>query len=371
METKNFSTRTEWRRKDNPHMDGVHIIGLDMGYSGPKGFPEKGNFVFPNFCMKLETELFQEPGKNDMIYKDADTGERYCVGDMAGRLLTEDSVVQEDAYYDRNHYLHPHFLVQFRAALALAMWDTPTDGHDIFIQTGLPPVYMERDQSIIKSVMAGEHHFFLTVGTQTKEFDITIKETQVDVIYQPMGTYWSTVFDVNGNITNDIFEFRTSNFMVLDGGFKTLDKFIVKGNTIQKGTDPNLGMHRILDETRRLMGTQTSIPAMQSCLKTGQIQINDVANFQIKMVPIGKYLEQANARVREEAFESVKNEFFSIRYLIMTGGTGAAWYDYFKERLNGFPVKVVPGNLNSPLPYIYSNARGYYMYRLQQMKAKR
>ena len=46
MDTKMFSTKTERKVKDNPRVDGTHIIGLDMGYSGPKCFHEKGNFVY-------------------------------------------------------------------------------------------------------------------------------------------------------------------------------------------------------------------------------------------------------------------------------------------------------------------------------------
>ena len=63
--------------------------------------------------------------------------------------------------------------------------------------------------------------------------------------------------------------------------------------------------------------------------------------------------------------------FDDIKYLIMAGGTGIAWYPYFKERLKDIPLEVIAGNQNSNLPGVYSNARGYYMYRLNQLKAKR
>lgn len=36
--------------------------------------------------------------------------------------------------------------------------------------------------------------------------------------------------------------------------------------------------------------------------------------------------------VREEAFDYIKNDLASAQFLIMSGGTGAAWYDYFCER---------------------------------------
>ena len=166
METRTFSTRTERKTKDNPHYGDTYIIGLDMGYSGPKGFHEKGNFVFPNYCQKITGELFSNLNKNDYIYEDLDTGEKFWVGEMATKSLSEDSVVAEDSLFGRNHYLHPNFLITFRTALGLALWDKYTDGSDIFIQTGLPPAYIQKDESYLRSVIQKRHHFKLNIGTK-------------------------------------------------------------------------------------------------------------------------------------------------------------------------------------------------------------
>lgn len=54
METSIFATKSEIREHKNPSFGNVHIIGLDMGYSGVKCFHENGNFVFPNYCQKIE-----------------------------------------------------------------------------------------------------------------------------------------------------------------------------------------------------------------------------------------------------------------------------------------------------------------------------
>lgn len=44
METSIFATKSEIREHKNPSFGNVHIIGLDMGYSGVKCFHENGNF---------------------------------------------------------------------------------------------------------------------------------------------------------------------------------------------------------------------------------------------------------------------------------------------------------------------------------------
>lgn len=377
MDTKVFATRAEKRCKDNPHIAGVHILGLDMGYSSPKCVYEGGNFMFPNFCQKITGELFGKLSKSDLIYEDIETGEKYCVGDMATKSISEDTLVAEDSLYGRNHYLHPNFIINLRTALGLALWNVETDGHDVFIQTGLPPAYMLQDEVYLRNAIERTHQFRLTSGDETKTFNLTFTKENVDVMYQPMGTFYSTVFDNNGNPTPAMAEYMNSNIMVFDGGFGTLDKFVVYEKELKnKSSDENLGMKRVLEEARELIrkdfGTDISIPAMQTCLKTGKIQVNDMVNLTTRTYAIDTYIEKANEIVREEAFESIKNYVFKIKYLIMSGGTGAAWYNYFKERLkNVESLQVIQGNTNSSLPMVYSNARGYYMYRLMQFKMQR
>ena len=359
-------------------MEGMHVIGLDMGYSGAKGFYENGNFCFPNFCRKITGELFGELNRNEFVYEDLDTGEKYYVGDIATKSLKADSVVTEDNLYGRNHYLHAEFLVIARTALAFALWEIPeTDGSNIFLQTGLPPKYLSTDEPYLRNALQREHHFAVSSGSERKEFHFELKAENIDVMYQPMGTYYSVVFDNDGKMTPIVREYMNSNLLVFDGGFGTLDKFMICEKQVDtKDTNADLGMRRVLDETRKLiksdLGVDISIPAMQACLQTGKVKKMDMINMKVDEYPIEGYLEKANALVREEAFEDIKSYVFDIRYLIMTGGTGAAWYSYFKERLSGMSsLSVIQGNQGSGLPSIYSNARGYYMYRLGCLRSSR
>ena len=378
MDTKLFATKTEHKLVPFPKIDGLHIVGLDMGYSGPKCIYEDGYFVFPNFCKKLAGELFNDLNKNDMLYEDLETGETYCVGDMAYRSITSDAVVEEASLFGRNHYLHPSFLVSFRTAFGKALWNKNTDGSDVIIQTGLPPAYIAKDSPYLKSTCLGRHHYKLTIGKETKEFDFTLLEENFFIMYQPMGTYYSTVIDQNGNPTKDYKTYMNSNLLVCDGGFGTWDKFLIQANQLIKDTNPTLGMKRVLEETRKLiqkeLGAEVSIPAMQEILKSGKVKVMDRVLIKDVYYPISEYLEKANDMVKEEAFESIKDCVFDIKYLIMTGGTGLAWYPYFKERLAGVSsLQVIPGNYNTEdMSIVYANARGYYMYRYMMLKkAKR
>lgn len=376
MDTKVFSTRTERKMKDNPCIPGVHIIGLDMGYSGPKCFHEKGNFVFPNYCKKITHEIFGELNRNDMIHENLDTGVKHFVGEKAIKSLNEDSVVAEDSLYERNHYLHEDFVTTFETALGMACWNVETDGNDIFLQTGLPPSYLKRDEPYIRKAMEGKHKFALTIGLERKMFDITLNPNQIDVMSQPMGTYYSVVINDDGKITPNIKEYSGSKLMVFDGGFGTLDKFLIENNSLSStDTDANLGMKRVFEETRKLiqqeLGVTISIPAMQNVLKSGKVRVTDYITLDVQDYEIDGYLEKANAMVREEALKSIWTYAPKLRYLIMTGGTGSAWYEYFKQKLRIPGLEVITGNANNNLPAVYANARGYYMYRLNLLKQQR
>jgi len=375
MDTRAFSTKSERKTRINPSIPGIHLLGLDMGYSGIKCFYENGNFVFPNFVKKLVGPIFGDLNKYDMIHENIETGVKHFVGEKAVKGLDQDTP-GSNAQFDRNHYLSDDFVITFETALGMAFWDVQTNGNDIFIQTGLPPAYLTRDEMYIRKAMEGNHQFALTIGSERKTFNITLKSDQIDVMSQPMGTYYSVVINDEGKITPNIKEYSGSRFMVFDGGFGTLDKFLIENNSlVDSETDANLGMRRVFDETRELiqkeLGVDVSIMAMQNVLKTGKVRATDYITLDVVDYEIDTYLDKANELVREEAFKSIRNQVPKLRYLIMTGGTGAAWYDYFKQRLQIPGLEVMLGNANSNLPAIYANARGYYMYRLNLLRQQR
>jgi plasmid segregation protein ParM len=60
---------------------------------------------------------------------------------------------------------------------------------------------------------------------------------------------------------------------------------------------------------------------------------------------------------------------FDHDYLVVTGGTGAAWNAYIKDYYKGLSnLTIIAGNQNDNIPYIFSNVRGYYMYLVSKLK---
>ena len=57
-----------------------------------------------------------------------------------------------------------------------------------------------------------------------------------------------------------------------------------------------------------------------------------------------------------------------FQYIVITGGTGAAWKRYFEDTFQGLKTTtLLYGNQNDGLPFVYSNVRGYYLYRYNML----
>ena len=76
-----------------------------------------------------------------------------------------------------------------------------------------------------------------------------------------------------------------------------------------------------------------------------------------------------------EAIERLKqsyNYLIDYDYLLITGGTGAAWQDIITEHFSGMEsLKVITGNQNDVLSHIFSNVRGYYLYQAGKLIVQR
>ena len=71
-----------------------------------------------------------------------------------------------------------------------------------------------------------------------------------------------------------------------------------------------------------------------------------------------------------EKAKNITNSFRDFSYLIISGGTGEAWFPQIKEYLSGLKnLTVLAGNMQDPsIPFLYANVRGYYFYRYVRNK---
>lgn len=399
IHTQEFKTKTILQPRQNPSTSKYWGISIDVGYSSVKIFSPNMIASFPSYAKKVAYGTADRPigglEKNCIAYRD-NKGNEYFVGAIAqDSSQAGDSDNSTAALYVRQRYLTPEFMALGRVGLALGMmknqYGDPA-GKVLHIQTGLPPEYMGRgnnesaDEAMIKSAFNGKHEFSIKLGTNSWiNFVFEIAEENFAIMPQPMGTLVSIATDRNGGPIPEAKSYFSSNLIIVDPGFGTLDTFVIKNHYLSSNkTWDNLGMKKVMEETCKIISdkykTNIPVPAMQKYLGEGTFSTNYDINTQkinpLKRtkVPFAEILEQANKTVCEEALTTIDSFYNYLQnedYLVITGGTGAAWFDIIKKHYADIEgLKVINGAVNDTIPAIFSNVRGYYMTQLDTLKKK-
>lgn len=203
-----------------------------------------------------------------------------------------------------------------------------------------------------------------------QDITYTIKPDHIKVIPQPAGTLYSVMVKEDGAYAPDARDILCSNTLILDIGFGTLDLYGLQSrNVVNTDSFDSCGMRAVLKKVSGMIlketGEDIRIQALQHVLETGYFTCVDEETMNWEDKPVSGYLKKASREVFLEAMEQVKaatGAFRDYRYLIVTGGTGEAWYPWIREYLNrARGLSVLSGNRNDGAAMLYSNVRGYYM----------
>lgn len=379
MNTKKFRTRQEFQDRIQPK--GSHyIIGLDAGYSSMKVYYETGYFCFPSFVKAVSEDQLTIQTQEDILYRDAN-GDLFILGKTAQNMVgSTDTNDTESELYSRKRYTSRSFHILCNAALALAL-QKQRDGRTAVIQTGLPTAYMEADSPALRKALCLNQEFELKVGLEPwRKCKLEFQPDQIFIMPQPAGSLYSSLIRGNGDYASDAKDFLYQNTLVMDIGFGTFDFYGVKSRSIVcKESIDDIGMREVLKRTSGLiledLNEDIRVPALQKHLETGVIEYVNEEEMEAGEKELSPYLTKANEEVFKKAMEKAKNvtnSFREYKYLIIGGGTGEAWYGKIEEFLKKMKtLQIVPSNRNDiTLPILYSNVRGYYLYRYSVEKKR-
>ena len=254
---------------------------------------------------------------------------------------------------------------------------TGAAGSNLVLQTGLPPAYLKSDSRILKKVLSGKHEFYLKLGGGSwKKYSFELSENNIKIMGQPMGSLFSATYGDDGKEIPNAKSFLNSNMLIFDGGFGTLDTFEIRNRSIgAMQTFDHLGMkavlHRAADIIYKKYDLEVAVSAMQNNLGWGYVKKFDPDTVSTEKINITEIIDAANKDICLEAISQIRqiyNNLLDYRYLVITGGTGAAWYtiikDYF-SKMEG--LEVIAANRNTNIPQIFSNVRGYYLYCINSL----
>lgn len=377
MDTKKFRTRQEINSKISPK--GKHyIIGLDAGYSGMKVYYENGYFCFPSFIKQVAENSLTVPAATDILYRDLETGDVYMVGKTAQQMVSStDTNDTEEELFTRKRYSQKAFHILCHTAIAMAMKDKK-DNREIVIQTGLPTAYVDGDSEALKKALCKNVNFELKIGMgKWEKYHLELKHDYVFIMPQPAGSYYSTLIRSNGEYMPDAKEFLYGNVLVIDIGAGTGDIYGIKSRSIvSKESVNNIGMREVFKHTSKQileeLNEDIHLSALQQNLESGVVVYIDEDEMSTEEKPLAQYLEKASDEVFQKAMEKIKgitNAFRDYTYIIIGGGTGEAWFDKIQNYLSKMKtLQIVASNRADNLPFIYSNVRGYYLYRVTMDK---
>lgn len=392
INTKAFKTRSEIIEKKLPRINGNNqykgktIVALDIGYSGVKGASPNRVFTFPSYAKKTPKDL-DVVGKvrpSDIQLRNDKTGECWLVGQAAETMMDQVDIesTTDASLYTRYRYDSEVFKVLAMTGMALGLWGTGS-GNDIYLQTGLPATYKDRDEGKIVSALCGDYAVSIKVGSgDWVPFQFTLDENYIDVMEQPQGTLCATAYD-NGVVSQMGKDILRSNSIILDIGFGTEDIFSIRsGYKNAHQTYSDTGMRAVFEAVIKQLqadhknyALETKIFELQRYMENGEVPYFDADEFQMHNLPFADILEEKNREICDKSIRRLMQDYGNLvgyNYLIVTGGTGESRFEQIKEMLSGLPtLQVLPGNLNTQdLAFSYSNVMGYYMLRHAKLAAE-
>lgn len=392
MSTIEFKTKSQILDKKMPRIvgnnqhKGKYIIALDGGYSSLKGVSPDRIFQIPAYAKRIDKEL-ESVGtvKNtDIQYRNNNTGEIWIVGETAQELMNNSDLesTTDASIYTRYRYHSDIYKVIMSTGLALGC--IGGGDNEIYLQTGLPAEYKERDEPKLVNALAGDYNISIKVGTNKwLDFKFSLPKEHIFVMEQPQGTLCGCTYGPNG-ITKQGIEILKSNAVVLDIGFGTEDTFSIRTGYRDKNpeTYTDTGMKSVFETMLNALKKDyadslidAKVFELQNYLSTGQLPVFDPDTIEIRQIDFSSYLMRANKNLCEKSIKRLMQDYDNLlkyKYLIITGGTGESRFEQIKEMLKGITtLTVLPGNINYPdLPFSYCNVMGYYSFRHAKFMAE-
>lgn len=378
-ELKNYTSKTifKFHNLNIPFAknSGEEPIALDVGYGGVKVFSMNGMHSFPSVLFKVKKDTVFLDNETDIKYIDEE-GNLWYVGDRARDSLEAGSrQIDSDEFFSSKRLDTDEFLILLRTGIYLGLcnenFDYSLKGKKIRISTGLPEEDVERDSSRLRKIIAGHHHFQISIGgREFKKVNFDIDENDIEILSQPLGTIYSMAFDLKGNIPREDLIVE-KNVLVLDGGMYTFDTYL--SNRADQGiskTWEEFAMYEVYTKVRDIIKEKTGRfinefdieKYMADERHPGDIRYEGKQRYYFgdNYLQTLKYMAEKLVKKLNRTYDN----FNDIDTVIVTGGTGKAYYPYLKQLISVDELMLAERNDADlgKFDAVFSNVVGFFKF---------
>ena len=316
-----------------------------MGYGFIKIDDGREGHVFPSVVgegdsgMPMSLGLGQRQESNEL--RITYNGKNYLIGDHAIRhsRLAHRGLSPTRAEGD-------DLKILFLAALSLYCRETV---NNFYVVTGLPPGRMHMADDLVRQ-LRGDHEVIRQTGAS--RFGVSIRLERIEVVPQPVGTFWSEVLDARGQVRMDhpLLQGRVG---IIDVGFRTSDFATVIDGEYSPAfsrTVP-LGISFGYDDVAQRLATEYGLEREQYALD--EAVISGQVNVSGRTVDIADLRDQIFGDIATKLLVEARSiwQIQEYDHILLTGGGGRVVERYLRPEIPQAQLANEP---------VTANARGYY-----------
>lgn len=377
MDISNYSTTThsEFHMMKMDFIDKLNIfpIAADIGYGGIKVFSFNGKHIFPSIPLEVSKDSVAFPGESMIKYIDENEDVWY-VGERA-RESVESSTMVDNIVYSKERIEAKEYTVLLRVAIYLGLLKpdyTVESNKRIYVSTGLPNDYLEKDAGILKNKFGTQHSFKIQYGHHPlTHVSFSIAKDDIEVLSQPFGTLYAMASDRYGQVTKEGYKILRKKTLIIDGGFHSFDTYLSKfgdkgiSKTWSAEAMYNVYLDTINDIQEETKGRRLlTIPQLDLFISRGETKVkygedNQVYDFSSNFM---KALERNVAKLYGKLTSSY-GYFNDIETAIVTGGTGAAFFPYLEKLIKTDVIlaeKKTKGDPIDTFNSVFANVQGFF-----------
>ncbi|MBQ7066891.1 MAG: ParM/StbA family protein [Lachnospiraceae bacterium] len=344
--------------------DKTLAIGIDPGFDSTKVVVNGTTFLIDKDVVESTGGMLGK--KKDNYYKCTyEDGKEYYIGSYARSAKTEKEKLEEYArkesfINDYSYFETFDFEISTIAAIGIALTEYEKDckkmglspaistekslnDWKIYLGVALPHGVYEKYTGLMKQKFAKLHSFLIENSEKEYSIKFDIKPENVIVYSQAQCALIGAFSDENGIPDYNSVYFKKLPLLLIDGGYKTMGIFKFTRINTTTGGESNTE-YAMSNAVERAVERLNQMGAKQVTRFNLEVYINEYDGM-VNTVKEDGSVEQVDAKqILNEEIEKTVDGFvdylnekydnmIDIMQILLTGGTGACYYEYFKKKL--------------------------------------